>query len=113
MDNNWKNIENLAQIEDIKKESEDRTVLIFKHSTRCSISAMAWDRLKRNWSPEDTKKISPYFLDLIKFREISNTLAKDFNVDHESPQVIIIKNGKATYDNSHMGIDYKEILSQA
>ena len=113
MDNNWKNIENLAQIEDIKKESEDRTVLIFKHSTRCSISAMAWDRLKRNWNPKDTANISPYFLDLIKFREISNALTKDFNVEHESPQVIIIKNGKATYDNSHMGIDYKEILSQA
>jgi bacillithiol system protein YtxJ len=113
MDNNWKKLEDLAEIERIKKESEERTVLIFKHSTRCSISAMAWDRLKRNWKAQDNEKISPYFLDLIRYREISNKLAKDFDVEHESPQVIIIKNGKSTYDNSHMGIDYNEILSQA
>ncbi len=113
MDNNWKKLEHLAQLEQIKKESETRTVLIFKHSTRCSISAMAWDRLKRNWKPQDNEKISPYFLDLIQFREISNSLAKDFNVEHESPQAIIIKKGKATYHNSHMGIDYKEIILQA
>jgi bacillithiol system protein YtxJ len=113
MDNNWKKLEDLAEIERIKKESEERTVLIFKHSTRCSISAMAWDRLKRNWKALDNEKISPYFLDLIRYREISNKLAKDFDVEHESPQVIIIKNGKSTYDNSHMGIDYNEILSQA
>lgn len=113
MDNNWKKLEDMAEIEQIKKESEERTVLIFKHSTRCSISAMAWDRLKRNWKAQDNEKISPYFLDLIRYREISNKLAKDFDVVHESPQVIIIKNGKSTYDNSHMGIDYNEILSQA
>src|SRR5690606_20847565 len=112
MDNNWKQLEDLAQIEEIRKESEERSVVIFKHSTRCSISAMAWDRVRRNWKPQDNEKRSPYFLDLIRFREISNTLAKDFNVEHESPQIIIIKNGKATFHKSHMGIDYKEILSQ-
>lgn len=110
---NWNKLENLAQIDQLKKESEERTVLIFKHSTRCSISAMAWDRLKRNWKPEDNEKITPYYLDLIRFREISNILAKEFDVEHESPQVIIVKKGKATYNNSHMGINYKQIISQA
>lgn len=113
MDNSWKKIENPDQIEEIKKESLERSVLIFKHSTRCSISAMAWDRLKRNWKAEDSDKLSPYYLDLIRYRELSNKIAKIFDVEHESPQVIIIKNGEATYHNSHMGIDYKEILSQA
>lgn len=113
MDHSWRKIEDLAQIEEIKKESETRTVLIFKHSTRCSISAMAWDRLQRNWRPEDGEKISAYYLDLLRFREISNHVAKSFDVEHESPQIIIIKSGTATYNNSHMGINYNDILSRA
>jgi len=112
MDSNWKKLQHLSQIDSIKKESEQQPVMIFKHSTRCSISAMAWDRLKRNWKPEDSARVSPYYLDLITYREISNAIAKEFDVYHESPQVIIIKGGKATYNNSHMGINYKEILSQ-
>jgi len=111
MDSNWKKLEHLSQIESIKKESEQQPVMIFKHSTRCSISAMAWDRLKRNWKPEDNKKFSPYYLDLITYREISNAIAKEFDVYHESPQVIIIKGGKAIYNNSHMGVNYKDIIS--
>lgn len=110
---NWKKLEEISQIEDIKEESNHQPIMIFKHSTRCSISAMAWDRLKRNWKDEDSQKIKPYYLDLISYREISNAIAKEFGVYHESPQVIIIKDGRATYNNSHMGINYQEILSQA
>lgn len=113
MDKNWKTLENIKQIDAIKEESERHPVMIFKHSTRCSISSMAWDRLKRNWKPEDSEAIVPYYLDLIRFRNISDAIAKEFGVSHESPQVIIIKNGSAAYDTSHMGINYKDILSQA
>ncbi|HLT08612.1 MAG TPA: bacillithiol system redox-active protein YtxJ [Cyclobacteriaceae bacterium] len=113
MNKNWKTLDKLEQINEIKKESETRTVLIFKHSTRCSISGMAWDRLQRNWKAEDSEKLSPYYLDLIRYREISNLIAKEFGVEHESPQAILIKNGVATYDTSHMGINYQEIISQA
>ena len=109
---NWKKLEYVSQISDIKEESKKHPVMIFKHSTRCSISAMAWERLKRNWKSEDSEKICPYFLDLISYREISDAISKEFGVYHESPQVIIIKEGKAVYDNSHMGINYQEILSQ-
>ncbi|MEX2592065.1 MAG: bacillithiol system redox-active protein YtxJ [Anditalea sp.] len=109
---NWKKLEHITQIEDIKKESNQQPIMIFKHSTRCSISGMAWNRLKSNWKLEDSEKIMPYYLDLITYREISEAIAKEFGVNHESPQVIIIKEGKATYNNSHMGINYKEILSQ-
>lgn len=112
MNSNWKKLEHISQLEEIKQESEQQPVIIFKHSTRCSISAMAWDRLKRNWKPEDNEKISPYFLDLIRHRDISNAIAEEYGVYHESPQVIIIKNGKASYNNSHMGINYNEILSK-
>ena len=112
MNTNWKKLEHVSQIDGIKEESKEHPVVIFKHSTRCSISAMAWDRLQRNWKREDSGKLSPYFLDLISYRQISDAISKEFGVAHESPQVIIIKEGKAVYNNSHMGINYQEILSQ-
>jgi bacillithiol system protein YtxJ len=108
----WNILENLSQLEEIKQKSGDKPVLIFKHSTRCSISGMAWDRLKRNWKKEDSEKVTPYFLDLIRHREISNQIEKEFSVYHESPQVILVKSGKAVYDNSHMGINYSDIMGR-
>jgi len=108
----WHLLENLSQLEEIKQKSGEKPVLIFKHSTRCSISGMAWDRLKRNWKKEDSEKVTPYFLDLIRHRDVSNQIEKEFNVYHESPQVILVKLGKAVYDNSHMGISYADIMSK-
>ncbi|MCR9016199.1 bacillithiol system redox-active protein YtxJ [Aquiflexum gelatinilyticum] len=108
----WNILENLSQLEEIKQKSGEKPVLIFKHSTRCSISGMAWNRLKRNWKKEDSEKVTPYFLDLIRHREISNQIEKEFSVYHESPQVIIVKSGKAVYDNSHMGISYADIMGR-
>ncbi|MFD2034448.1 bacillithiol system redox-active protein YtxJ [Belliella marina] len=107
---NWLIIENPAQLEAIKEQSKEKPVLIFKHSTSCSISGMAWNRLQRNWKEEDLEKVTPYYLDLLSYRAISNQIADDFGVYHESPQVILIKDGKAVYDNSHMGINYSEIM---
>ena len=112
MKTDWKKLEHVSQIDAIKEESKKHPVMIFKHSTRCSISAMAWDRLQRNWKIEYSGKLSPNFLDLISYRDISDAISKEFGVYHESPQVIIIREGKAVYDNSHMGINYREILSQ-
>jgi bacillithiol system protein YtxJ len=108
----WNKLESLLQLDEIKKLSEDKPVLIFKHSTRCSVSSMAWDRLKRNWKAEDSEKVTPYFLDLIRHRDISNQIEKEFNVYHESPQIILVKEGKAVYDNSHMGISYGDIMGR-
>jgi bacillithiol system protein YtxJ len=108
----WNKLESLSQLDEIKQLSEDKPVLIFKHSTRCSVSSMAWDRLKRNWKKEDFEKITPYFLDLIRHRDISNQIASDFGVYHESPQVILVKDGIAVYDNSHMGISYGDIMGR-
>jgi bacillithiol system protein YtxJ len=110
---NWENLQNISQLEEIKRMSETKPVLIFKHSTRCSISSMAWDRMKRNWKDTDTEKVIPFYLDLISYRDVSNAVALEFGIRHESPQVILIKNGKAVYDNSHMGISYQEILKLA
>lgn len=108
---NWNKLIQASQIEEIKNLSEERPVLIFKHSTRCSISSMSLDRVRRNWKVGDDEKVVVYFLDLIADRDISDLVASEFGVPHESPQVILIKNREAVYENSHYGISYPEIMS--
>ncbi len=109
---NWNKLNQPEQIAEIKALSESTPVMIFKHSTRCSVSSMSLDRLLRKWKNGDEEKIVPYFLDLIAHRELSNLVAQEFGVSHESPQVIVIKNGKAIYDDSHFGISYPDIMEQ-
>ena len=106
----WQKLESLEGLTNIKELSANKPVLIFKHSTRCSISAMALSRLERAWKDSDNEKIEPYYLDLIEYRPVSNQIADTFNVRHESPQVLVIKDGKSVYNNSHSGINYNDIL---
>ena len=106
---NWIELTTVKQLEQIKNESQEKPVLIFKHSTRCSTSRMSLDRLERHWNSKEMKDIKPYFLDLISYREISNLIAAQFNVLHESPQVLIIWKGKSVLDLSHFEIDYQQI----
>ena len=101
---NWTKLTNDAQLADIKQESAHQPVLIFKHSTTCSISAMALSRMERNWS--DQLGVKPYYLDLHANRPISNTIVREFGVEHESPQVLLIRNGECVYDASHMAISF-------
>jgi bacillithiol system protein YtxJ len=110
---NWLKLETLEQLQDIKRSSSDKRVLIFKHSTRCSISQMALSRLERDWRPENMADIKPYFLDLIRHRDLSNLVAQEFEVEHESPQVLLIENGRAIYDRSHADIRFSELASIA
>jgi bacillithiol system protein YtxJ len=109
---NWNKLTQPEQIAEIKALSESTSVMIFKHSTRCSVSGMSLDRLLRKWKNEDEQKVVPYFLDLIAHRELSNLVAQEFGVPHQSPQVIIIKNGEAIYNDSHFGISYPDIMEQ-
>lgn len=105
----WSELRSVNQIDKIREESKETPVLIFKYSSRCSISRMALDRLERNWVEDEMPAVKPYFLDLITYREISNRIADVFDVEHESPQVLIIENEKSIYDQSHMGIQYERI----
>jgi len=105
----WNELTSPSQIDQLREESKEKWILIFKYSSRCSISQMVLDRLERHWEDEKMGTVKSYFLDLISYREISNRIAYEFNVEHESPQVLIIENGKAVYDRSHMGIDYRQI----
>lgn len=108
----WLVLNSLSQLEDIKNASKEKPVFIFKHSTRCSVSGMALERMKRNWKKEDFNRVTPYFLDLIGYREISNRIEEEFSIDHESPQIILIKDEKVVYENSHLGINYLNLMEE-
>lgn len=110
---NWNILDNENKLEQIKEESKDKPVLIFKHSTRCSISGTSLNRVERKWNHDDDKKVTPYLLDLISFRNISNKIASEFGVDHQSPQVLLIKDGVCVYDASHFDINKDKIVSAA
>lgn len=102
----WVNLTSLDQLNEIKNASGYN--LIFKHSTRCSISMMAKRNFEFNWDviPENTKL---YFLDLISYREISNATAEIFQVAHQSPQILLIKNGDCVLEASHSDISAEEV----
>ena len=105
----WIHLTDIATIDQIIKDSFDKPQVIFKHSTRCSISSMALNRLEREEAPANANF---YYLDLLSYRNISNAIANQFNVYHESPQILIIRNGECTYDESHQGINMSEIAEQ-
>lgn len=102
----WKIIESDNNLTEIKTASSNRPQVIFKHSTRCSISKMALSRLERN---EPVEGIDFHILDLLQHRLLSNKIAEDFKIAHESPQVLLIDNGKCIYDASHSAISMEEI----
>mgnify|MGYP003348196135 CR=1 FL=1 len=106
----WIPLTNMVQLDDIIIRSKETSQVIFKHSTRCSISVMAKDRLERAAFPTD---LPFHYLDLLNHRDISNKIAETFSVAHESPQILIIKKGECVYDESHNGIRPEEILSYA
>jgi bacillithiol system protein YtxJ len=106
---NWIDLNSIQQLADIKELSKTRPQVIFKHSTRCSISTMAKSRLERSEQPLSGDF---YYLDLLKHRSISDKVAEDFAVAHESPQILLIKNTECVYEESHSGIQMDEITEQ-
>ncbi len=110
---NWVELESVDQLKAIKEGSAENKVLIFKHSTRCAISQMALTRLEKDWRPEEMKAVKLYFLDLLKHKDLSNHIALEFSVEHESPQVLLIENGLSVYDRSHTDIRYAELAGIA
>ena len=106
---NWISLESAEQLNGIKQQQGYS--IIFKHSTRCSISLMAKRRFEMDWEslPDN---VPVYFLDLIKHRDISNQIAEDFQVYHQSPQLLLIKDGECILDQSHSSISLEEALAE-
>ncbi|MEL6140464.1 MAG: bacillithiol system redox-active protein YtxJ [Bacteroidota bacterium] len=105
---NWKSLTSTQDVLDLAERSKVVPCLIFKHSTSCPISSIARMRLEGDWSfPAENPE--PYFLDLLRYRQVSHFIAEHFAVHHESPQILLIKDGMCVYDNSHLDISIAEL----
>ncbi len=97
---NWIPLTSIDQIEKIKTLSKTESIFIFKHSTRCGISRMVIKKFESLFS-EEHQNLKVYYLDLLNYRNVSNEVANSFQVIHQSPQLLVIKNGNSSYDASH------------
>jgi bacillithiol system protein YtxJ len=105
---NWKELKSESQLAELIALSETKPVVVFKHSTRCSVSITVKRLFEREW--KDVANASPYFLDLLNYRSISNKLAEIFSVEHESPQLLLIKQGKVVYHASHENVLFDDLV---
>ena len=99
---------NIEELETIDVTSFERPIVLFKHSTRCSISRFALKQFDNAYHFTDTE-MEWYLLDLLNYREISNAIANRYDVMHQSPQILVIKNGKVVYSASHDAIDATDL----
>jgi bacillithiol system protein YtxJ len=99
----WTPLISVEEINTIKEISKNQSILIFKHSTRCGISRMIIKQFESLFN-EENKQLKVYYLDLLNFREVSSKLSEVFQVIHQSPQLLVIKNGISVYNESHYEI---------
>lgn len=104
----WIHLSNVDQLAEIEEHSILKTQLIFKHSTRCGISRMVKKQFENDF--DQSLNIDLFYLDLLKFRDVSNEIESKFQISHESPQIIIIKNGNAVTHASHSDINNVELI---
>jgi len=98
----WNIISDINQIKECIEQSKQNAVVIFKHSTRCGTSRAVLKAFEKQTKPLESVRF--YFLDLIKYRVISNKIASDFNINHQSPQLIVLKDGKVVAHDSHYSL---------
>jgi len=106
----WVKLTSPEQLDELIARSSEVPVLLFKHSTSCSISAMAISRFEGRWKADESTCI-PVYLDLLAYRSISNLIAEKTGVVHQSPQAILLKDGVPVYSATHGSIDANEIQS--
>lgn len=97
----WKHLDDTTPLADLIAESYETPVLIFKHSTRCGVSSFVKNRFEDNWNLDE---VAPYYLDLVRYRRLSNEIAQTFGVRHESPQLLLIRDGECVHHASHMSV---------
>lgn len=106
----WNLLSDIHQLNTIDEESKLIKVLLFKHSTRCSISDTALGRIERKWKEEYKTVLKVYFLDLIANRNLSDTISQHYSIRHQSPQALVISHGKCVFEQTHSEISLEDIL---
>ncbi len=109
---NWIKLTSEEQLNQLNETSTSTTVVFFKHSTRCNISSTALNRIERQIGNNFTE-VNFVYLDLLNYRNLSNLLSSTYGVEHQSPQVLVIKNKKCVANNSHLNIDIVDMLKVA
>lgn len=100
----WISLTDVAQLAQIEKKSVTKTQVIFKHSTRCGISSMVMKQFVDLYNLTEND-LDLYYLDLLSFREVSNEVGYKFQVMHQSPQLLVIKNRVTVAHASHGAIN--------
>lgn len=107
---NWRELQSIEDLERCIEVSFSQPIIIFKHSTTCGISASAKYELITG---KDNLGTTPfYYLDLLRYRNVSNAIAEQLTITHQSPQIIVVNKGEATYNSSHMAIQTKAIANE-
>ncbi len=104
----WTTLKDTDSLTNLIEESYQKPVVIFKHSIRCGISSMIKSQLEQGWN-FNKEELHFFYLDLINNRSISNKIAENFKVTHQSPQLILLKDGKAVFNTSHHQISVASI----
>lgn len=104
----WNALESLEDWNAALKASHVGPVVVFKHSTRCSISRMALKLTQQRW--DLSEDVQPFLLDLLNYRAVSNAIAADLNTEHQSPQLLLIRDGKTVHSANHSNIDPVDFL---
>lgn len=104
----WTDLSSVDQLHEVMESAKEKPVLLFKHSTRCSISSMALNSFESEWGSEN-ERCELYFVDLIRYRDVSNAIADETGVVHQSPQAILFNGSEVLYHASHSGIDANAI----
>jgi bacillithiol system protein YtxJ len=103
----WIHLTDEGQLQNILVRSQEKPQVIFKYSNRCYLSEVVFGRLQKDCCPE---RMDFYFLDLVAYRNISDKVSETFNVAHQSPQILVIRDGECIFDESHSEISLDEIL---
>ncbi|GAA3516025.1 bacillithiol system redox-active protein YtxJ [Aquimarina addita] len=99
----WQELKTIEQLNSIAEGSKTKTQAIFKHSTRCGISKMVFRNFESSFDLSENQ-VDLYYLDLLNYRDISSEISAKFQVLHESPQFIVIRNEVAVHHASHSEI---------
>lgn len=102
------NLNQISQLDEINEQSKNKAQVLFKHSTRCSVSSFAKRILTSEFNDDLSKKFDVYYLDLIAHREVSNAIASQYQVEHESPQLLVIVNGSCVFNASHSDVSLEK-----
>jgi bacillithiol system protein YtxJ len=105
----WNQLTTASDIDEVKNKSSKKPVVIFKNSNRCSISHAVLNDLERDLKTSAALDAEFYMLDVVAYRPVSLQVAEAFKVAHQSPQLLIIKNGQCVFHDSHFGINLKDV----